>query len=264
MKKVYLPVLLELSKELGRLIDLYDRIKPEQYTDENKKNNKTTFLKHAEAFEELDLRMCKAQCERIARKTHESPAEIGKLLHSLLERMYDECRLREFMALSVKQAEYLFPEQPLFGGEVEKKFPAAAFEIEEAGKCLGLDRPTASVFHCMRVLEVGIAATTRCLGIPDPIKPSQRNWGMILKSIKDELDRRASGKLPAAWASPDKAFFEEVYASLDAVRNPWRNATMHVENKYTDEEAEHIFTAVRAFMKKLASRMDENGEPKCA
>jgi hypothetical protein len=39
------------------------------------------------------------------------------------------------------------------------------------------------------------------------------------------------------------------------------NPTMHVESKYTDEEAEHIFIAVRGFMKKLASRMDESGQP---
>jgi hypothetical protein len=36
---------------------------------------------------------------------------------------------------------------------------------------------------------------------------------------------------------------------------------MHVENKYTDDEAEHIFTAVKGFMKKLAARCDENGMP---
>ena len=55
--------------------------------------------------------------------------------------------------------------------------------------------------------------------------------------------------------------FEALYVSLDAVKNPWRNATMHVENKYTDEEAEHIFFAVKGFMKRLTSRMDENGLP---
>jgi hypothetical protein len=37
---------------------------------------------------------------------------------------------------------------------------------------------------------------------------------------------------------------------------------MHVESKYTDEEAEHILVAVKGFMKKLASRMDEEGNPK--
>jgi len=36
---------------------------------------------------------------------------------------------------------------------------------------------------------------------------------------------------------------------------------MHVENKYLPEEAEHIFIAVRGFVKKLASRMDEQGQP---
>jgi len=36
---------------------------------------------------------------------------------------------------------------------------------------------------------------------------------------------------------------------------------MHVETKYTPEEALHIFDAVKAFMKKVASRMDENGMP---
>jgi hypothetical protein len=37
---------------------------------------------------------------------------------------------------------------------------------------------------------------------------------------------------------------------------------MHVENKYTTEEAEHIFGAVKGFTMKLASRCDENGDPK--
>jgi hypothetical protein len=59
----------------------------------------------------------------------------------------------------------------------------------------------------------------------------------------------------------DKEFFEELHASLDAVRNPWRNATMHVERKYTDDEADHIFVAAKGFMAKLASRGDENGQP---
>ena len=36
---------------------------------------------------------------------------------------------------------------------------------------------------------------------------------------------------------------------------------MHVENKYTDAEAEHLFVAVKGLMTKLASRMDEGGLP---
>lgn len=67
------------------------------------------------------------------------------------------------------------------------------------------------------------------------------------------------GETSGGWT--DKEFFAEVYTSLDAVRVAWRNTTMHVENKYSEEEAEHIFGAIRGFMRRLASRLDEKGQP---
>jgi len=35
------------------------------------------------------------------------------------------------------------------------------------------------------------------------------------------------------------------------MQNPWRNATMHLDQKFTDEEARHIFEIVKGFMRKL-------------
>ena len=82
-----------------------------------------------------------------------------------------------------------------------------------------------------------------------------------MMKIKDEVDRR-NKVAPPQWAVVgDKDFFAEIYVSLDAVRNVWRNATMHVENKYTLEGAAHVLAAVRGFMRKLASRCDEKGMP---
>jgi hypothetical protein len=37
---------------------------------------------------------------------------------------------------------------------------------------------------------------------------------------------------------------------------------MHVENKYTEAEAQHVFALVKGFMVKLSDRMYEDGEPK--
>jgi hypothetical protein len=66
----------------------------------------------------------------------------------------------------------------LFGADVATKFATtAAFEIDEAGKCLAVGRHTAAVFHLMRVMEVGVNAASACLRIPDPVKGSERNWG---------------------------------------------------------------------------------------
>lgn len=188
-----------------------------------------------------------------------SPDEIEQFL----SRIRDEISTHFFFQLNPLHRKYYKPKEPVFGPDFEVQFPSASFELDEAIKCLAFDRSTAAVFHCMRIMEIGIKATARCLGIPDPVKPADRNWGMILKSFKTELERRTGLPIPNRLTNPDRAFFEEIYASLDAVRNPWRNATMHVENKYTADEAEHIFVAVRGFMKKLSSRLNETGEPKC-
>jgi len=166
------------------------------------------------------------------------------------------------LAMPFNKIKYYEQRDPLFGSDVATKFAsAAAFEIDESGKCFSLNRYTATVFHLMRVMEVGITAARKSLGIPDPIKHGERNWGDILRKFDVELKAR-NAQQPKRWSTmSDEDFFAEVYVSLDAVRNVWRNSTMHVEKTYTEEEAEHIFSAVRGFMRKLASRVDENGLP---
>lgn len=173
----------------------------------------------------------------------------------------DEFSERYVLIMPLNKVDLYTQGVPLLGQAVADGFRSAGFDIEEAGKCLALRRATASVFHLMRVMEIGIGGVRRCLGIPEPIKPTERNWGKILESVKKECDRRNTAGVPG-WRNPaDRGFFEEAYASLDAVRNPWRNSIMHVERKYTEEEAEHILAAVKGFMMKLATRLDENGKP---
>jgi hypothetical protein len=186
---------------------------------------------------------------------------IANVLRDVNTRLSDELGTRVFVSMSVHEVNYYSPKESLFGPEFEERFRSVGvFELSEAAKCLAIGRSTAAVFHLMRLMEIGIGAVARCLSIPDPIKPVERNWGQILKCIDEGIKRRwptSSDKMGG-----DGALFEALYASLDAVKNPWRNATMHVENKYTTDEAEHIFVAVKGFMKKVASRCDENGYPK--
>ena len=185
--------------------------------------------------------------------------KLGQRLTELDARLSDELSLVHLFVVETTNHKYFEPKDPLFGKEFGIKFPTAVFEVDEAGKCLALGRPTASVFHLMRVMEIGVRAVARCLKIPDPIKPAERNWGEILRKIKEAIELRTK---TSAWASPKhKEFFETAYVSLDAVRAAWRNTTMHVDNKYTPDEAEHILLAVRAFMRTLSDQMDEAGQP---
>jgi len=178
----------------------------------------------------------------------------------VLSRFRDEFASRRLVVIDEHRVRYYSSSEPLFGVDFDTRFVSAAFELDEAAKCLALGRPTAAVFHLMRILEIGVRATARCLQIPDPTRPMERNWGYILTEI---WNHGILVKWPTTRdrIARDGALFEELYASLDAVKNPWRNATMHVERKYTDDEAEHVFVAVKGFMMKLASRCDEEGKP---
>lgn len=186
---------------------------------------------------------------------------VSKFYEEIDTSLKRELSLVTLLSLNATEQRYFEGNESIFGPDFDAKFQTSgAFELDEAAKCLALGRPTASVFHLMRLMEIGVASVARCLNIPDPVKPSERNWGKILDSIDAGIKRK--WPTTSDRTAGEGSLFEGLYASLDAVKNPWRNATMHVENKYTEDEAEHIFIAVKGFMKKLASRMDENGEPK--
>jgi hypothetical protein len=139
------------------------------------------------------------------------------------------------------------------------KFPNASFELEESGKCVALGRYTASVFHAMRMLEYGIKALAKRLDIPDPTKAAEKNWAIILSAIQGKIDELwpRQARLP----NSEGAQFEALHAHLDAVRNLWRNATMHVETIYAPHEALHIIRCSAFFMVSLSKLIDEKGDP---
>jgi len=184
---------------------------------------------------------------------------VAATIEDVESRFRDELRLVRLFVLHGPKANLFGTAGDLAGWEVAFAFPSGSFEIEEAAKCLALGRATASAFHSMRLLEIGIRALAKHLAIPDPTKPAEKNWGVVLKAIKDAIDRQwpVKTRLPGSEGSE----IEALYATLDAVKNPWRNATMHVETIYTEAEAQHILNCVVVFMQKLEKRCDESGEP---
>jgi hypothetical protein len=168
-------------------------------------------------------------------------------------RLEDELQGLVFLALTREEAVRWRTKQP-FGEEVFERLPSATIDIEEAGRCLALERGTATVFHLMRVMEVGLKVTASALGIP--YAPS---WESYLKQIQDKVDKKWRQK-GVHWKR-DEPFFREILGHLQAVKVAWRNPTMHIVNQYTSEQAEDIFNAVRGFMRHLATKLSEVPAP---
>jgi hypothetical protein len=209
---------------------------------------------------ESDMRNVVPEIDRLSQelewmltKPEYSLQYLGVSMMHLNDRIRDELDAKHFLFVNESNRILYEAVEPTFNAEVQSKFPSASFDIDEAAKCLALGRSTASVFHLMRVMEIALHAVHACLGITAPITGNDKTWGSVLKKIREDYKSRQNFR--------EKDLFQELYALLDAIRNAWRNSTMHVEDKYNEDEAKIIFQTVKGFLVKLASRMDEQGLP---
>jgi hypothetical protein len=107
--------------------------------------------------------------------------------------------------------------------------------------------------HLTRVLEVGL----KSLAAPLDIRYAP-SWESYLKQIRTKIDAEHKSK-SIDWKR-DEPFFRDVSGDLMTIKQAWRNPTMHVVRRYSIEEAELIYKAVRAFMQHLSERLSEVGE----
>lgn len=183
---------------------------------------------------------------------------IKTALLDIESRFMDELGFNKLFVVSPDEFWLFNPAEKLLGSEAASRFLRVSFDCEEAAKCLCLGRPTACVFHSMRMLEIAIAALAKKLNIPDPVKSNDRNWGNMLNAIKTELDKQYPKS--SRMSGSEGLFLENIYVSLDAVKNPWRNETMHVSTIYTEDEARHILSCSIKLLQKMATGFDEDGK----
>ncbi|MGA8026350.1 MAG: hypothetical protein WB992_04340 [Bryobacteraceae bacterium] len=167
----------------------------------------------------------------------------------LKKRIDDELRNVEFFSLEPGKSSFL-NDPYLFGVNVFNRFPSATLDIEEAGKCLAFGRFTACVFHLMRVIEAGLRELGKSLNDPNLNPKTNPNWERILKRCDDELKKPYADRSPEWQKGPQ--FFADATANLRAVKDAWRNPSLHVEISYDEEKCSDVWNAVRAFMRHLA------------
>ncbi len=178
--------------------------------------------------------------------------QVGDDIQCLERALRAELETRRFFFVPPERANYYSDEGIAFLDENDgladkltllrpaiKSFPSITNELREAGNCFAFDRPTACVFHLARVMEAALKVTARELGVG-----YTTDWGRCFRDIEKQGEQ-------------SDPFFREAVAYLRSFKNVWRNPTMHIERSFSEQEAEHIFNAVQAFMVHLATRLTE-------
>ena len=206
-----------------------------------------------EITDDISLPSTRAQLQRIHDLiTHENPRGINPLydwIRELANRLQDDAANINFIFLRSEVLRY-YTDVYLFGEQVADRFPSAATDIAAAGQCLAVGQGTATVFHLVRALEIGLRVLAASLGIS--YAPS---WESYLRQINANLT--ADHKIKSDDWKREEPLYPDIAGDLQIVKIAWRNPTMHVDTKYTPAEAEEIFRAVRTFMMRLATRFSE-------
>lgn len=123
--------------------------------------------------------------------------------------------------------------------------------------CWALGHSTASVFHFMRVAEIGLRSLARERQVTIPRRPLEwANWQDILSKLRGEIEKIAKRR---AGPSRDAAleFYRGALGEFEAFKDAYRNNVMHVRVTYDEHQALSVMNHVREFITRLAAKIDE-------
>ena len=148
---------------------------------------------------------------------------------------------RVWVLVEKSQAEFVINTDP----EPAKKLGLLVTDIlpdmREAVNCLTYSLPTAAVFHLMRCVERCVDAISTKLSIVSKAK--------MLGPKLDLID----AKILEMPASDDKDDWQSVCAYLHAIKDSYRNKTMHPKAFFSNAEANNIYSSCILLFGRLAT-----------
>lgn len=177
------------------------------------------------------------------------------------------CGVRD--SIRIECGEYLFYAYPKSRGEklrtwkadwgtICEAFPDVEVDTFCATDCYALGHATASVFHSMRVAEVGLRAIAkeRRIKLAKNKSVDWACWQEIIKALDDEI--KTIGLKWRAGSRKDAAleFYSGARADLNGFKDEYRNLVMHVREAYDEHQAARALSRVHDFMSRLAQKID--------
>jgi hypothetical protein len=163
--------------------------------------------------------------------------------------------LETIIFLRVPKSHSVLYSSPLVGWDPVIDRFGCSDDIEESGKCIALGRPTAAVFHLMKVVERGVLEMEVFLNrAPDP----KAHFGSVVSKLEDLVQKGKFDQVPDHLRSY-LSFMREVLPQLHAVKDAWRDKVSHVGNRiipvepFSEEKAMEVYNSTQSLMRKMAS-----------
>lgn len=185
-------------------------------------------------------------------------AQIQQELEALIAVMPEEFKTKKAFVVKNTLSKYYVggDADSAFGERVEAAFYSTTVDANEASNCLALGRWTACVLHCMRVLEAGLEALAKEVGLSKP----PVSWNKTLNEIDKHLAEIAKGLRKFnknEYGEDHEQWAAEAGTHLRFVKNAFRNCSAHRHISFDEDRAVKVFHGSKEFMEHLASRLTD-------
>lgn len=163
-----------------------------------------------------------------------------------------------FLCLPKNRAEF-WQQESMFGVEVAARFAEANKEITQAGNCYTVRAYTATVFHCMRAVEIATRVLIRRMGARKHLPHALElcTWGDLISALEKGLNDLSKGKRSSPSITARFEFYNHAVGVFRNFKGAWRDNVSHARRSYNSGETKDIIENTRQFMQHLATRLKE-------
>jgi hypothetical protein len=166
-----------------------------------------------------------------------------------------DCDRHKWVRVDERYAPYFDHPYP-WGESVYELFPEARQDVIDAGLAAGAELYTASVFHSMRIAEVGLKWLARLLDVElyenkgKPLPIDEAMWQKIIDGINTRIKAERSTDKGLKRREQLDAYARAA-AHCDYMKDIWRNNVSHSHGSYDALEAASALSRVFDFMRQL-------------
>lgn len=215
-----------------------------------------SLLEHLAAIykicEELNLDVSKTLFEDARTAPPKTDDEFAILKRAL----YAELKNKLLIYIPSHKRKY-FHHKQFISESVLKAFPNAHQELSAAGQPFAVGLYTATVFHAMRAVELGLRAMAVELKIEIPMLSLENvDWETLIRKIESEVQAMKDLK-----RTDDKSklqhFYSDACMQFRYFKDGWRVRTAHVKAVYDEPQAQTALDHAQEFFKTLSTKLKE-------
>ena len=98
------------------------------------------------------------------------------------------------------------------------------------------------MYHLSGIVQLVLEALAKVLRVP--LSPHTDTWNKLINDIEAGMKAKQVSSSKGKWKAIEP-FYAEVLSDIRAIKNAWRNPTMHFRRTYTEEQAGKLYSRVQ-------------------